>query len=573
MRSTKCYFAVTIVLFYVALLARSSFVHIKLHSSYVRHRSEQLQILETAKIIWWRSDWTGRGLNSWSQVERNLTSAVDNLNVSDNALGEIVFTQTFENLQTLACSNASISQIKLNGTFLKKLSASRNRLASFRDTVLVASIKELDLSENRLSDWENFKLPQHLQILLKRQPQCHYEHYWLQFFSRNQLTYRSCVNLTSLSLRFLQSDLSSNELTAVVGIIFPQNLTTLDLSNNNIHAFEIREADVAVLSNLAMLKMDDLEQSSCPTKGASTERIGNIQVCIVSETAFQSVYFPSRDGWKTEDNVLYLSAIVSVFISLWFVTLVLLHFVKNNRQQATTDKLQRDTVELSLPSRQWSQSKEEEFPNDIRFDPEFESCRIDSADIMQVRTLAHGNFAMTSLVHLGEKQAVMKKFSAHFQGRDRDQMIAFMDEIRVIAKLRHPNVVGFLGFTWSSILDLSVLVDFIPNGSLAAYLKEMATSQSTLTWMQSHAESPSKLSLSLQLSKALVYLQSFAPPVIHGHLKAASVLLDSALEVKLNRIGTERTLNRGQLRTRPGSHRRYWLAVNLMENQIFIRSE
>lgn len=323
----------------------------------------------------------------------------------------------------------------------------------------------------------------------------------------------------------------------MVGIIFPQNLTTLDLSNNNIHAFEIREADVAVLSNLAMLKMDDLEQSSCPTKGASTERIGNIQVCIVSETAFQSVYFPSRDGWKTEDNVLYLSAIVSVFMSLWFVTLVLLHFVKNNRQQATTDKLQRDTVELSLPSRQWSQSKEEEFPNDIRFDPEFESCRIDSADIMQVRTLAHGNFAMTSLVHLGEKQAVMKKFSAHFQGRDRDQMIAFMDEIRVIAKLRHPNVVGFLGFTWSSILDLSVLVDFIPNGSLAAYLKEMATSQSTLTWMQSHAESPSKLSLSLQLSKALVYLQSFAPPVIHGHLKAASVLLDSALEVKLNRIG------------------------------------
>ncbi|KAJ8559085.1 hypothetical protein ON010_g8365 [Phytophthora cinnamomi] len=215
-----------------------------------------------------------------------------------------------------------------------------------------------------------------------------------------------------------------------------------------------------------------------------------------------------------------------------------LHVDKNS------DEMQRDTVEISsslTASRHWSLSKEVELPNDVRFDKDFASFRIDPSDVMQVRTLAHGSFAMISLVYLGDKQAVMKKVSVHTQGQDRDQMIAFMDEIRVCAKLEHPKVVGFLGIMWASLSDLSTIVEYVPRGSLAVFLKEKKparkNSRSAFSWMESSNETPSKLSFALQISEALVYLQSFAPPVIHGHLRADSMLLGSSWEIKLNRLG------------------------------------
>ncbi|ETM98409.1 TKL protein kinase [Phytophthora nicotianae INRA-310] len=286
--------------------------------------------------------------------------------------------------------------------------------------------------------------------------------------------------------------------------------------------------------------MDDLEQSDCPSSGATTETIGNVQVCVVSDSTFQNAYFRSESAWKIDKGVEYLSAILSVLISLWFVILLVGHSIKRHRNAAKTDEQLRDTVEISslTASRHWSLSKEEEIPNDVRFDPEFTSFRIDPSDVMQVRTLAHGNFAMTSLVYLGDKQAVMKKVSVHSQGQNRDQMAAFMDEIRVCAKLEHPKVVGFLGIMWASLSDLSAIVEYAQHGSLAVFLKEKKTSRKvSFTWMESSSESPSKLSIALQVSEALVYLQSFAPPIIHGHLKADSLLLGSAWEVKLNRLG------------------------------------
>ncbi|KAF4032443.1 Protein tyrosine kinase [Phytophthora infestans] len=536
MKTTSREIAAAIALLCVSLLAAKTAahtVHVKVHGSYLRHRRESPQkVLETtestesaesAETI----DWTGQGLASWSEVESNLTSTVETLNVSSNVLGAVVFARTFEELQTLACSNASLTQLNVNMTYLETLIASTNRFTSFKDVVLSTTIEELDLSVNQLSDWESFTLPRDLQIL-------NVSHNAIRDITGSNLS--AATDLVSI-------DLSSNGLTSVVGVILPSNLTTLDLSNNSIEAFEVRETDFAVLSNLTSFKMDDLEQSGCPSSSATSEMIGNVQVCVVSDAVFQTIYFRTESAWKIDKSLQYVSVILSALISLWFVALLVGHSIQRHRHAAKTDEQQRDTVEFSTltASRHWSLSKEEEMPNDVRFDSEFTSLRIDPSDVMQVRTLAHGSFAMTSLVHLGDKQAVMKKVSVHSQGQERDQMVAFMDEIRVYAKLEHPKVVGFLGIMWASLSDLSAIVEYVPRGSVGAYLKEKKhsrkSSRSTFSWLEVSDVSPSKLSIALQASEALVYLQSFAPPIIHGHLKADSLLLGSAWEVKLNRLG------------------------------------
>ncbi|RLN67378.1 hypothetical protein BBP00_00001648 [Phytophthora kernoviae] len=359
--------------------------------------------------------------------------------------------------------------------------------------------------------------------------------------SHNLIQDVSGTNLSSAT-DLVSIDLSSNNLTSVVGVIFPSNLTTLDLSNNSIKSFEVRETDFTLLSNLSGFKMDNLEQSDCPTSSASTETIGNVQICVVSDYVFQTAYFRTKSAWQAGKGVIYLSVIVSALISLWFLALLVGHTIKR-KQNSAKDLEQRDTMETSYStqSRNWSLSKQEDLPGDVRFDPEFTSLRIDPSDVMQVRTLAHGGFAMTSLVHLGDKQAVMKKVAMHAQGQDRDQMLAFMDEIRVCAKLDHPKVMGFLGIMWASPSDLAAIVEYVPHGSLNLFLKEKKSarksSRSQFTWMQSTKEWPSKISLALQISEALVYLQSFSPPVIHGHLKAECVLLGSSWEVKLSGLG------------------------------------
>jgi hypothetical protein len=109
-------------------------------------------------------------------------------------------------------------------------------------------------------------------------------------------------------------------------VIFPSNLTTLyvhhcissrtslsnlvclgsDLSNNSIETFEVRETDLAILSSLASFKMDALEQSDCPTSGATIETVDNVQICVVSGTAsvlLVAMVFPSSCCARMTDYV------------------------------------------------------------------------------------------------------------------------------------------------------------------------------------------------------------------------------------------------------------------------------
>lgn len=467
-------------------------------------------------------DWEAQELTSWSDVESNITSTTQSLNVSSNDLDTIAFTSTHEQLQTLNCANNSLTKIDASMTYLVTLVASSNQLTSFADLVLPSTIVSLDVSVNQLSDWRAFKAPRDLQLLNA---------------SHNAIGDVSGSNFSSAN-DLVSIDLSSNNLTAVVGMIFPLNLTSLDLSNNRITAFEVRQSDFAILSSLSELKMDALTQSDCPTSGATKETLDNAQICVVTDYVFQSAYFRTESAWKAGKSIIYVSIVVSSLISIWFLVLLVGHTLKR-KEHAAKDVQQRDTLEISTltESRNWSLSKAEELPNDVRFDPAFTSFKIDPSDVMQVRTLAHGDFAMTSLVYLGEKQAVMKKVTT--DGQQRDEMIAFMDEIRVCAKLDHPKVMGFLGIMWASLLDLAAIVEYVPRGSLGLFLKEKKSksARASFMWLQSSRESPSKLSIALQLSEALVYLQSFSPPVIHGHLRADCVLLGSAWEVKLSGLG------------------------------------
>ncbi|KAF7818967.1 protein STRUBBELIG-RECEPTOR FAMILY 2 [Senna tora] len=96
----------------------------------------------------------------------------------------------------------------------------------------------------------------------------------------------------------------------------------------------------------------------------------------------------------------------------------------------------------------------------------------------------------------------------------------FLDVVSTASRLRHPNIVAFSGYCLEHGQHLLVY-DYVRNLTLDDALHNDA--YKPLSW-------PLRLRIALGVAHALDYLHStFSPPVTHGNLKAANILLDEHL--------------------------------------------
>ncbi|KAL1567835.1 putative LRR receptor-like serine/threonine-protein kinase [Salvia divinorum] len=109
----------------------------------------------------------------------------------------------------------------------------------------------------------------------------------------------------------------------------------------------------------------------------------------------------------------------------------------------------------------------------------------------------------------------------------------FETQIRVIAKLVHPNLVGIRGFYWGPDEKL-VIYDFLPNGSLAnARYKKAGCSPCPLPWEM-------RLRIAKGVARGLSYIHE--KKQVHGNLKPSNILLGADMEPKIGDMGLERLL-------------------------------
>ncbi|CAA7402032.1 unnamed protein product [Spirodela intermedia] len=109
----------------------------------------------------------------------------------------------------------------------------------------------------------------------------------------------------------------------------------------------------------------------------------------------------------------------------------------------------------------------------------------------------------------------------------------FMNEVEILNRLRHHNLVSLYGCTSRHSRELLLVYEFVPNGTVADHLHGNLAPRGALTW-------PLRLRVALETATALAYLHAVEPQIIHRDVKTNNILLDGNFHVKVADFGLSR---------------------------------
>ncbi|MBA0771632.1 hypothetical protein Gotri_007124 [Gossypium trilobum] len=123
----------------------------------------------------------------------------------------------------------------------------------------------------------------------------------------------------------------------------------------------------------------------------------------------------------------------------------------------------------------------------------------------------------------------------------------FESHVRMIAKLRHPNLVKIRGFYWGDTEKL-VIYDYVSNGSLACTTTAYRRSGSSSVW---HLPLEARLKIARGVARGLAYIHE--KKQVHGNIKPTNILLDSNMEPIISDLGLDRLLSRNGATYKPNN--------------------
>ncbi|XP_065620934.1 serine/threonine-protein kinase CTR1 isoform X2 [Quercus suber] len=117
------------------------------------------------------------------------------------------------------------------------------------------------------------------------------------------------------------------------------------------------------------------------------------------------------------------------------------------------------------------------------------------------------------------------------QDFDDDDLKEFLREVAIMKRVRHPNVVLFMGAV-TKRPHLSIVTEYLPRGSLFRLIHKPTSGEMM--------DNRKKLRMALDVAKGINYLHCLNPPVVHWDLKSPNLLVDKNWTVKVCDFGLSR---------------------------------
>jgi len=149
-------------------------------------------------------------------------------------------------------------------------------------------------------------------------------------------------------------------------------------------------------------------------------------------------------------------------------------------------------------------------------------------DVTMIKAIGEGSFGTVYLAEYHNFPVACKLVKA---GINEDNVGKIMEELRVMRRLKHPNVVMLMGACFTKENNLMIITELAGRGDMKTVLKDVNTF--TLQWELVHGA-----------AKGLNWLQSYN--IIHRDLKLDNLLVTEDWTVKITDFGLSIELGEGQ---------------------------
>lgn len=153
----------------------------------------------------------------------------------------------------------------------------------------------------------------------------------------------------------------------------------------------------------------------------------------------------------------------------------------------------------------------------------------------------------------GTEVAVKKFLDQDISG---DLLEEFKSEVRIMKKVRHPNVVLFMGAV-TRPPNLSIISEFLHRGSLYRLLHRP----------NNQLDERRRLRMALDAARGMNYLHNCNPVIVHRDLKSPNLLVDKNWVVKVCDFGLSRMKHSTYLSSRSAAGTAEWMAPEVLRNE------
>ncbi|XP_020218062.1 serine/threonine-protein kinase STY46 isoform X3 [Cajanus cajan] len=219
------------------------------------------------------------------------------------------------------------------------------------------------------------------------------------------------------------------------------------------------------------------------------------------------------------------------------------------------DEVQKQQEGSQLPSSRESNGSHES--SSSKGDNESNSvleCEIHWEDLQLREEIGQGSYAAVYHgIWNGSDVAVKVYFG---NGYTENTLQDYRKEIDIMKRLRHPNVLLFMGAVYSQE-RLAIVTELLPRGSL---FKNLHSNNQTLDIRR-------RLRMALDVARGMNYLHHRNPPIVHRDLKSSNLLVDKNWTVKVGDFGLSRLKDATLLTTKSGRGTPQWMSPEVLRNE------